>query len=709
MKAMETHAEKAQPLSALCGEEPESRFVGFIIRMNYDRVQVLTNDTWRQRVGGIPQNAILIAAGFEPEALSEAPEIYRFVLAMRVMGPASLHQEASNVAAIIEHHQSKTSAAHAGSLDGMDAWTHGHLQFAGLECKVLGSFYQDHEGHLAYGADIEDYFSVSPMRVFKPTSNALTEIVNYCDPNRRADARQQAVDMGFKEPPAAFEFGKVRYTSTNRLQHSDGTDVPVQFQTADILAKRCGIFGMTRTGKSNLVKTLVGSIALETTKVGGRLGQLILDLNGEYANPNEQDKGAISEVFQDNVVRYRTRAPGNTFFDLRPNFYRSFTTGLETLKEALDADGALKAADMSSFKELEVSPERPNDHREANRWDVKVSAYRCLLHAAQYPVAEGDNGVRFRVGKSVAAQAWAALNDQDAGNEDERAQRFREKYGDPSGGMSLSDARSLFGALRRAELMRRKNDADNIGLRSSSGNPWIEEPVLAMLNLMVSENKTGAPINGINVIARYHDRHSVSGSDNPPGDIHQHLAAGRIVIVDLSLSRPTERTDLMRRIALGLFERNIEIFTRNETPPPFLIYVEEAHNLIGKRAEVDEPWPRVAKEGAKANIGLIYATQEPSTIQSNILANTENMISTHLNNDDEIRALSKYYDFADFEASIKKAQDVGFGRIKRLSAPFVIPVYVHKFEPDKMKAAYEKLGKPEGFTPAPQPAKAAEG
>lgn len=708
MKAMETHAEKAQPLSALCGEEPESRFVGFIIRMNYDRVQVLTNDTWRQRVGGIPQNAILIAAGFEPEALSEAPEIYRFVLAMRVMGPASLHQEASNVAAIIEHHQSKTSAAHAGSLDGMDAWTHGHLQFAGLECKVLGSFYQDHEGHLAYGADIEDYFSVSPMRVFKPTSNALTQIVNYCDPNRRADARQQAVDMGFKEPPASFEFGTVRYTSTNRLQHSDGTNVPVQFQTADILAKRCGIFGMTRTGKSNLVKTLVASVVLETTKVGGRLGQLILDLNGEYANPNEQDEGAISTVFEDNVVRYRTRAPGTTFFDLRPNFYQSYDLGLASLRDALNADGSLSAADIKNFMDMELEPTEPTDHSSLRRWKLKVAAYKCLLKAAGYDAASEDNQVDFEVGVEVASQAYQALKMGDATNKDMRAEEFRAQYGNPKDGMSLEDARRLFAALRRAELALRKS-GDNIGLRSSSGGAWMDESVLSMLNLMVSRNQADNPIKSLGVLSRFRNEHSMRGSDDPARDIHEHLAAGRIVIVDLSLSRPSERTTLMERIALRLFQRNIEIFTQNEVPPPFLIYVEEAHNLIGKDAKVDEPWPRLAKEGAKVNIGLVYATQEPSTIQPNILANTENIISTHLNNDDELRALSKYYDFGDFAASIKKAQDVGFARIKRLSAPFVNPVYVHKFEPDKMKAAYEKLGKPEGFTPAPQPAKAAEG
>jgi hypothetical protein len=120
-------------------------------------------------------------------------------------------------------------------------------------------------------------------------------------------------------------------------------------------------------------------------------------------------------------------------------------------------------------------------------------------------------------------------------------------------------------------------------------------------------------------------------------------------------------------------------------PPNMVIYVEEAHNLIGKKEELTATWPRIAKEGAKARIAFVYATQEPSSIHPNILANTENWYVTHLNNDDELKALSKFYDFADFQASLKNAQDVGFARIKTLSSPFVIPTQIHRFTPLNLK------------------------
>ena len=593
---------------------------------------------------------------------------------MRVMGPARLPQDDETMRACIEMHQRRTARQRPDEHDGLDGMTHGHFQWGGLECRILDTMYR-RGGRMVLGADVEDFPSAVQYRVYKAVGAGLEGIVNFVDPIREAAALKTARQLGFPSLPPTVEIGTVRYTSTRQKHDGSGAAVPVRMQPFDILARRTAVLGMTRTGKSNATKTLASEIALAVLKDGQKVGQLIFDMNGEYANANHQDdESSLAEVFDASgmVVRYRGRAtPG--FRDLRPNYYEDFTASLVMLQGLLANDpNAGTSQEFLTFLQLSM-PEPPQaDFSATNRWKVKRALFHAILIKARFDVPPGfiirftaSQAVVNEVGKVISPggdQAeWTALAGGTAG------QKGVECV------MAPDDAVTWFDAVWNCHPT----------LQSSKGKQWLDSDGIAMVDVLKGQSsaRNGATIVGLRAIERQRAYHSPQGTANVAADVYKELEAGQIVILDLSVGTEAVRKAMSERIAKFVFASNLEAFHGGGAPPNIVLYVEEAHNLIGVDAKPDETWPRIAKEGAKARIALVYATQEPSSVQRNILANTENLFCTHLNNDDEVRTLSKYYDFSDFADSIKRVQDVGFARVKTLSSSFVVPTQINKFDP----------------------------
>lgn len=699
--------------------EPDKMHVGYVIRMAYDLVDVLTNDHWRDRVSGLPQNSMLLATAFDPAKFDEALEFDRVVVLLRAQGPVRLPQDDDNLRTLIEYHQRHDQVQRRDERDGIEPITHSMLQFGGLSCRVLGTFYLDINGKLQLGADIEDFQAAAHLRVYKPIPSVLQKIVNYVDEKRASKAKEDAKAIGFATMPEAIEIGTIRYTSTDRLQQLQGSaQVKVMVQPTDFLARRTAVLGMTRTGKSNTIKTAVAAVAMAATRAKLAVGQLIFDMNGEYANANGQDDGSsIAEVFADNVVRYRgVQTEG--FFDLRDNFYQSLVAGLAILQADLEVDGRNTGQDMQALINLSLEEPSESDHSSHGRWEKRVAIYKALLKRSGFPNAKTDDKVVFKVGVDVLEQiynhaygeedrAQAEANEtQPASNKNARAAYVRRELGEPENGLTLEGAVKFFTVVRQVDKsIRTAQGTGSPGILSSSGNAWLEEVDRGLLNLLAGASDNGTAIRSARVIGTAGlPYHSVTGSDNIPRDVYAHLEAGRIVILDLSVGVPRVREQLSKQIAQYILTESSKRFTeKQQTPPRIVMYVEEAHNLIGRDADFNTTWPRIAKEGAKFGIALVYATQEPSSVHPNIMANTENFFVTHLNNDDELRSLGKYYDFADFLPSLKKAQDVGFARIKTLSSPFVVPTQIRKFDPETLKSEYDRLERRKDFKPAPSP------
>ena len=116
----------------------------------------------------------------------------------------------------IDHFQSRTAVFPGNGQKDYDDLTLNQIQFGGLQCRVLGTFYMK-GGQLWLGSDLESFSSATRLNVYRPRGASLEMIANHVDPLRRASAVDEAKLLGIEKPVAPFRIRTVRYTSTDRL------------------------------------------------------------------------------------------------------------------------------------------------------------------------------------------------------------------------------------------------------------------------------------------------------------------------------------------------------------------------------------------------------------------------------------------------------------------------------------------------------------
>lgn len=660
-------------------------FVGHPFYLDYEYANILISDAWKHKVNGIPQGSFLLAFYNGEDGVDEA-------ILLRALSPTKLPTDNDVVSAMIEYYKDgKDISGRAGSntQSKLDDFTRYEFSFSGLQCRVLGAFYRIQRTETVngadrsfileeFGADLENFYAANNYSVYKATADVLERIVNQRDSDIIAGNENE------------FKIGKVRYSSSRRFQAIE-KDVNVWISPNDFIGKRTALFGMTRTGKSNTVKKIIeatveiskkapntlssppNEIIDHFTKTGAPLfpsGQIIFDVNGEYANPNLQDEGtAIYELFKEDVIRYSVLSkPG--FRVMKVNFYKEIENGFELIQSYLQ-EKKVTGDYVNNFTAVSLStPENfSSDFSAQTRANRLRAAYLCCLYKANFQLPPNFT-VKFTGHKEIDPFVRS------------------ENPIDPSKGISLKDATAWF-----EWIWKKYNEHDYLkNYESKKGHEWADDDLKALMIFMTGYKSPGEKnsVSGYKKIRvrELHDLHTNVLEESFETEIPKHLREGKIVIVDLSQGSPTVQNIFSQRICRSIFNDAMNRFVNN-LPNNFIqFYFEEAHNLFPKKDDKDltDIYNRIAKEGAKLQLGMIYATQEVSSISANILKNTQNWFIAHLNNEDELKELKKYYDFSDFASSLLKfssGNDKGFVRMKTYTNPFVVPVQIDRFLAEK--------------------------
>ncbi len=620
----------------------DMRFVGYVLDLGFDTAKIITSDPYKVAVGGIPRGSFLIMT---PVNAGNTPP--HFTL-LRVTGvsPTPLSNQV----------QQTYFELHKKSMPELDVWTQSELQWGALDCDVLGMFYANPQNmrELQFSGDVNNVVSAHRYKVFAPDDALLRLIVN-----------------GMVKHEQRATIGTLRTMECGLYSNGSVTNIPVEISMRDFKGCRTAMFGKTRLGKSNVVKLLAQAM-LDATEGDNSVGQLIFDINGEYANDNPQDGNrSLRSANETRCEVYAlTPRPNTPSRPLRLNFYEQPAACLEVLASLLEQDNQrsnyIRSFASVSLPDLGELPGMNDSDR--NRAVRKVQMYWASLNKAGFRADEA----RLRQLRLIASQ---------------HVRHFDCHFNPPLRAAAYSAVRqaqppasptNLDELQAELEVMARfRREVPNDPSLMSGTRPVFDPDMVALLDFLNPATGTGPAV--LRAYIGYH----AADAGNFQTDILQLMDGGRTVILDLGNATDSIRRYFSNLLSTAVFRAQETKFVSNMLGNRFVqLYFEEAHNLFPPDSkDLTGIYARFAKEGAKFHIGIVYSTQSPSTINKELLAQTENFFVGHLSSQDETKSLSRVQvAFAGVEDDILRARTPGYMRMLTMSHRFVVPTQAFRFE-----------------------------
>ena len=611
------------------------RFIGYVLELGYDTAKIITSDAYKLAVGGVPRGSFLIMV---PQDINN---ITKHFTLLRVKDVATTPLN-SNV-------QQVYFELHKKSMPALDRWTASELQWGALECDVLGMFYPDTKDatKLQFSGDVNNIVSAHKYKIYSPDEQLLDLIINGIIKNTHRNV-----------------IGELRPTECSMRNNNSNYNVDVEISMNDFMGCRTAMFGKTRLGKSNVVKLIAQGIIDSTTKVG----QVIFDINGEYANDNEQDGKSLRSINKDRCEVYAlNERPGTPSKPLMLNFYELPGQTKRIISELLEQDN-MKSIYIKNFATVDLLDiediNKIEDMGDRKRAIRKVQIYWAILKKAGFDVYEN----KLKSGLIKGDKSTYGIN---PGFSNDLRQSAYESI-DKEMPNKINSLNELVDELKIIYQYYLKDESNKKFKSGGSGESIIDSDTKALLEFLNPKSGSG-PV----VLAPYKVYHS-KNAGNFIEEVLEALDNGKTIILDLGNANDKIRRYFSDMISVRIFRHQERKFVNNLLKEDEFIqlYFEEAHNLFppdGK--DLTGIYPRFAKEGAKFHIGMVYSTQSPSTINKELLIQTENFFVGHISSQDEVRALSKLQiAFSGIEFDILKSRTPGYMRLLTLSHRFVIPV-----------------------------------
>ncbi len=621
----------------------QMRFVGYILDIGYGEVTIITSDPFKVAVGGIPRNSLLIMcpASFKENgtAGNEIP-LHFTILRVLDAAPTPLSKEV----------QQTYFELQKKSMPELDIFTKSELQWGALKTGVLGMFYSHPEksNTVEFSGDLNNFVSAHKYEVYSPDDALLNLVINSMVPKENR-----------------FQLGKLRLTECRLpLPNKNPPDVKVFVSTKDFMGTRTAMFGKTRLGKSNVVKLIVQSL-IETTPESKNVGQLIFDINGEYANDNPQDDNlSIAGAYQEQCTVYALTKKENTDSkSLKLDFYEHPESSHQIIATLLREAGRAKSIYIDQFLSVDIpSFDQLAELQwgEKSRAERKILMYWAVLKKAGFLANEDKLSSKLSFDPGFNSKVMKLVFGQD-----------ESKHPTPN---SLDELVDFFEAVI-------KKDREDKLPSSTKGKNLFDADDKAILDFLTPASTISAGPGVIQNLRAYHDK----AAGNFVEEILEALDKGRTIILDLGNANETVMRYFSRELSERVFAHQTDKFTNNKLGEHYVqLYFEEAHNLfeINDTDEATKIYRRFAKEGAKYHIGMVYSTQSPTTINSDLLAQTENFFIAHMASRDDVNKLAKVnVSYETMKEDILQAKTIGYIRLLTSSHRFVISMQALRFTP----------------------------